>query len=229
MATKKDEPLEVPTKDVQIEAKADKVSTEKTQGTAKVKAKPAVEEKKAETREPLSYLRGPVLLGAGLLILGIVLLVGEILGFRFGAVLWPFIFIVPGGMLFISALSSTDQHGEGVAILGSMMMMLGIIFLLQQILNMWASWAYVWALLAPTSIGIAQVVYGKQRRRDSLVQNGKNLIEVGFTLFFVFFVFFEVILNVSQKMFMPFGLPRFPVALIILGIFVIVRALIRSK
>jgi hypothetical protein len=94
---------------------------------------------------------------------------------------------------------------------------------------MWASWSYTWALLAPTSIGLAQIVYGKNKNRDALVENGNKLVEVGLTLFFVFFIFFEVLFNVSGKNLIPFGLPAFPVALILLGVFVMVRAYVRSK
>jgi hypothetical protein len=110
-----------------------------------------------------------------------------------------------------------------------LMMMLGAIFLFQYVFHMWASWAYAWALLAPTSIGIAQVVYGKQKNRDGLVKNGTNLIEIGLTMFIIFFIFFELLLNISGKNLIPFGLPAFPVALIVLGLFVILRAILRKK
>ncbi len=73
---------------------------------------------KDQTKEA-AHVSGPILLGAGLLILGIVLLAGELLGFHFWSIMWPFIFIVPGGVLFISSLTSADGHGEGLAILGS--------------------------------------------------------------------------------------------------------------
>jgi hypothetical protein len=205
---------------------AEKKAAAKT--TAKAKAEPV--KKEAPVSEPLvPFFSGPILLGAGLLLLGVILLVGELLNFRFQAVMWPFIFIIPGGMMFISALNAKDGRGESLAIFGSMTMMLGVMFFFQQTLDMWASWSYSWALLAPTSIGIAQMVYGKQRDRDGLVRNGRNLVEVGLTLFVVFFVFFEVLLNVSGKNLIPFDLPAFPVALILLGIFVMVRTLFRSK
>ncbi|HAF61655.1 MAG TPA: hypothetical protein DCK95_04955 [Anaerolineaceae bacterium] len=210
--------------------KAGSLGDMKEKGTPAPKGKPvkSVSEKELnETKSP--FLQGPVLLGAGLLILGIILLVGELLDFSFRAVLWPFIFIVPGATLFISALNSQDSHGEGLAILGSMLMMLGTIFFLQQVLHMWASWTYAWALFAPTSIGIAQIVYGKRRNRNSLVRNGNKLVEVGLTLFIIFFIFFEVMLNVSGKNLVPFGLPAFPVALILLGVFVMLRAFLQSK
>jgi hypothetical protein len=232
MATKKEKVIDVTPleNEGKVTPKVEKApATENTIRAEESKKTTKNSEPAKEENAPLSFLHGPVLLGAGLLILGVVLLVGELLGFHFGSIMWPFIFIIPGGVIFLSALSSQDGHAEGLAILGSMLMALGILFLLQHIFDMWASWAYAWALLAPTSIGVAQVIYGKQCKRDSLVKNGKGLIEVGLTMFFIFFVFFELILNISGKNLIPFGLPAFPVALIVLGIFVILRAILRTK
>lgn len=239
MATKNEKPEAKPVEEKieETQPKAEKAAKPapkpvEKKAAAKTTAKAKDEPVKKETpvREPLvPFLSGPILLGAGLLLLGVILLVGELLNFRFQAVMWPFIFIIPGGMMFISALNAKDGRGESLAIFGSMTMMLGVMFFFQQTLDMWASWSYSWALLAPTSIGIAQMVYGKQRDRDGLVRNGRKLVEVGLTLFVVFFVFFEVLLNVSGKNLIPFDLPAFPVALILLGIFVMVRTLFRSK
>ena len=235
MATKKEKVIDVTPLEAEEKAAApvkEAVPEKKVKGEASAKAvrksEPEKEQpKKSDTSS--SFLHGHMLLGAGLLILGIVLLVGELLGFRFESITWPFIFIIPGGVIFLSAISTKDSHAEGLAILGSMMMALGLIFLLQQLFDMWASWAYAWALLAPTSIGVAQVIYGKRQNRASIVKNGKGLIEAGLTMFFIFFVFFELILNISSKNLVPAGLPAFPVALIVVGIFVILRAVLRKK
>ncbi len=179
--------------------------------------------------EKQSIFHGPVMFGVCLLLVGIVLLVGELFNFPFSSVMWTFIFIIPGGILFLSANSSQDSHAEGLAILGSMMMALGFIFLLQSALNMWASWAYAWTLLAPTSIGIAQVIFGRQHDRDALVKNGNRLIEIGLTMFFIFFVFFELLLNISGKNLIPAGLPTFPITLVVLGLFIVVRSILRRR
>lgn len=234
MATKKEKTIDVTPLDAKEKAPKARVvkKTAAEKEEAKQVASPqtdTVKEHVAQKTESHAIFQGPVMLGLGLLLLGIVLLVGELLGFRFGVITWPFIFIVPGSVIFWSALSSQDARAEGWAIFGSMMVALGIVFLLQQLLDMWASWAYAWALIAPTSIGVAQVIFGKQHNRDSIVKNGKGLIEVGLTLFLVFFVFFELILNISGKNLIPFGLPAFPVALIVLGVFVILRSVLKKK
>lgn len=214
-----------------LEKEEKKASPEKDEKVVK-KTEKAGEQKKETVQQPAgkqSDSHGPMMMGAALLLLGIVLLVGELLHFSFGSIMWTFIFIIPGAVLFLSANSSKDSHAEGLAILGSMMMTLGIIFLGQILLNMWASWAYAWTLLAPTSIGVAQVVFGKQHDREGLVKNGNRLIEIGLTMFFFFFVFFEILLNISGKNLIPGNLPAFPTALIVLGIFVIMRSILRRK
>ncbi len=214
-----------------LEKEEKKASPEKDEKVVN-KIEKSSEQKKEPVQKPVekqSASHGPLVMGAALLLLGVVLLVGELLHFSFGSVMWTFIFIIPGAVLFLSAISSQDSHAEGLAILGSMMMALGVIFLVQILFNMWASWAYAWALLAPTSIGIAQVVFGKQHDRKGLVKNGKRLIDVGLTMFFFFFVFFEILLNISRKNLVPDILPAFPTALIVLGIFVILRSVIRKK
>jgi hypothetical protein len=132
-------------------------------------------------------------------------------------------------MIFISALTSDDTRGEGFAILGAMMTTLGMLFFLQSVFNMWASWAYAWSLLAPTSIGAAQVIYGMRKNRDNLMENGKKLMQVGLTMFVIFFIFFEIILRISGINFIPFGLPAIPVGLILLGFVIVLRAFFNRK
>ena len=176
-----------------------------------------------------SSRRSTLLLGGGLLLLGTLMLAGQFLDVRLGSYVWPFIFIIPGLAIFLSALSSDSSSSEGFVILGSILTMLGLIFLAQTVLNLWASWAYAWALLAPTSIGIGQMIYGTRKQRDGIVQTGKHLVTIGLTIFAVGFIFFELILNISNIGFARFGLPTFPIALILLGVFVLARALIQKR
>lgn len=176
-----------------------------------------------------SSRRSTLLLGGGLLLLGAVMLAGQFLDLRLGNYVWPFIFIIPGIVIFLSALSSDSSSSEGFVILGSILTMLGLIFLAQTVLNLWASWAYAWALLAPTSIGIGQMIYGIRKQRDGIVQTGKHLATIGLTIFAVGFIFFELILNISNIGFARFGLPTFPIALILLGAFILARALIQKR
>jgi len=173
--------------------------------------------------------KGPLILGAGLILFGALLLAGRLLRIPFDAYLWPFIFIVPGILIFFSAITSDHHASEGLTILGGILSMLGFVFFLQTVTKFWASWAYAWALVAPTSVGISQVVYGSRKNRESIQAAGKRLIKLGLIMFAVGFVFFELIIGVSGFGLASFGLPIFPIILIFVGGFVLIQSLLKQK
>ena len=180
-----------------------------------------------KTRQPFD--RGPILLGAGLLFMGFLLLAGRFLHIPFNNFLWPFIFIVPGVLVFLSALSSESSSGEGLSIVGGILSMLGFVFLMQTITGLWASWAYIWALIAPTSIGLSQMVYGNLKNRDAIAASGWRLTKIGLSIFVVGFLFFELIIGISGFGLAQFGLPVFPMILIFLGAIMLARSFLRAK
>lgn len=173
--------------------------------------------------------RGALILGGGLLFMGVLLLLGRLLQVPFGDYLWPFIFIVPGVLVLLTSLSTESSSGEGLAILGSILTMLGLVFFVQTITDLWASWAYVWALVAPTSVGIGQMVYGLRKDRDAIVQSGRRLANMGLFMFAIGFVFFELIIGLSGFGFANFGLPVFPMILIFAGLVILVKSLFRGR
>jgi hypothetical protein len=228
-------------KEVVIEAKAKEPQTGMKQEHKTETALPAVEPVKEEVKtEPVSAYeseaaqtsgldRGAIFFGGGLLVMGLLLLLGRLLQIPFGVFLWPFIFIVPGILVFLTALSSDSSSGEGLSILGGILTSLGALFLAQSITGLWASWAYAWALVAPTSVGFAQMIYGERKGRDAIVQSGRRLVNIGLTIFAVGFVFFELILGISGFGLGRFGLPVFPMMLIFLGLVILVRSYLRSR
>jgi len=221
---KKLEPDELVEKNSTKKAKENKKSAVEIKAEAKERKE---KEKERETSKPNSMNRGPLILGAGLLILGVLLLIGRLLRIPLGGFLWPFIFIIPGVLLFVYALSAEDRHGEGLSILGSILTILGMVFLAQSITGLWASWAYAWALVAPTSVGIAQLIYGGSRERPGIVESGRRLAKLGLIIFAVGFVFFELIVGVSGFGIASLGLPVFPVILIFAGALVLVLSILR--
>ncbi len=182
-----------------------------------------------ETLKSGNFDRGALILGGGLLFMGLLLLVGRLLHIPFGTFIWPFIFIVPGVLIFLSALSTESSSGEGLSILGGILTTLGFVFLAQSVTNLWASWAYAWALVAPTSIGISQMIYGMRKDRDAIAQSGRRLANIGLTIFAVGFIFFEVILGISGFGLANFGLPVFPMILIFVGVFVLITSFIKKR
>lgn len=173
--------------------------------------------------------RGALILGGGLLLMGIILLLGRLLSIPFGDFMWPFIFIIPGVLVFLSALASDSSSGEGLSILGAILTSLGLVFLAQQITGLWASWAYVWALVAPTSIGVAQMIYGARKDRDAIVQSGRRLVNLGLFMFAIGFVFFEMIIGINGFGIGNLGLPVIPVMMVFAGVIILVRALIINR
>lgn len=216
-------------KSKKIEAKS-KVKTQVADKPAEKALTPepvTTKETKVKTRETSSD-RGVLILGASLLIVGVLLLLGQFLRIPLADYLWPFIFIVPGVILFISAVNM-ESGGVGLALAGGILTALGGLFLVQSLTGFWASWAYAWSLIAPTSIGLSQWIYGSIKRNDSLVTSGQQLMKVGLTIFVIGFIFFEIILGISGFGIEQFGLPVIPIVLIAVGIFILVRALLVKK
>lgn len=173
--------------------------------------------------------RSALVFGGGLLILGLVLMFGKLLQIPFGSFLWPFIFIIPGGLVLLTALSSDNSSGEGLAILGGILSSLGLLFLAQSVTGWWASWAYAWSLIAPTSVGVAQLLYGQAQHRDEIEKSGRRLINLGLTMFVIGFVFFELVLGISGYGLNRLGLPVFPLILIFTGLLVLFRSMRRNR
>lgn len=161
--------------------------------------------------------------GVTLVVVGILLLVGRIFGISLGRFLWPFYIIVPGVLLFVFALAARDA-GEGLAIAGSIVTMVGLVLLYQNSTDHWQSWAYAWALVAPTSIGLGQMVYGSLKGREHVVKSGLGLAKVGGIIFVVAAVFFELVIGISG-----FGYVGWPVLLIVAGVLLLLRNLLSGR
>jgi len=161
--------------------------------------------------------------GVILVVVGILLLVGRILGISLGRFLWPFYIIVPGVLLFVFALTTGDS-GEGLAIAGSIVTMVGLVLLYQNTTGHWQSWAYAWALVAPTSIGLGQMVYGSLKGREHVVKSGLGLARVGGIIFVVAALFFELVIGISG-----FGSIGWPVLLIGAGVLLLLRNLLSGR
>ena len=208
--------------------KAEKVSRLAEIAT-EIKEEPKPEPEAPSSSMPSQANRGALILGGGLLLMGIIMLLGRLLSIPFGDFIWPFIFIIPGALVFLSALVSDSSSGEGLSILGAILTMLGLVFLAQQITGLWASWAYVWALVAPTSIGVAQIVYGTRKERDAIVQSGRKLINLGLFMFAIGFVFFELVLGIDKLGGDNLNLLRLPIGLVVIGVIILIRALTKNR
>jgi len=165
-----------------------------------------------------------LIFGVGLVGFGVLLLLGRLLGFRLGRLLWPLIILGPGVLTYLLALVLESPAGEIVCVPASVITMLGLLLFYQNLTGHWESWAYGWTLIAPTSLGLGYLLFGVLRNRPDKVHVGRGLAAVGGVIFLVGFVFFELLLNVSG---LGLGRWAWPCLLLALGLFLVLRTLRR--
>lgn len=188
-----------------------------------------LEETKLENSSSIKQDRSALFLGIGLLAFGALLLLGRLLSIPLGSYVWPFVFIIPGVMLFATSLSSESGSAEGLSIFSGILTALGLLFLAQTITGLWATWAYAWAIVAPISVGISQMIFGRHKNRENIYESGLRVTRVGLWMLLAGFIFFELIIGISGFGLSQLGLPVMPMVLIFAGIVILVRSLIRAK
>lgn len=139
---------------------------------------------------------GILLTGVGLIGVGVLFLLGQLFRFNVWAVLWPF-FIIGPGLLFFVGMVALGRPGAPLAIPGSIVTMVGLLLLYSAVSRHWASWAYAWALVAPTAVGIGIAIMGLWADEPRAVRAGGVVAAIGLGLFLCFGVFFELALNIS--------------------------------
>lgn len=164
--------------------------------------------------------RGNVVGGAVLIVIGLLFLLGQWVDIQLGRYLWPFTIVVPGVALFLGALAVDKAGGKALAIAGGVVTMVGLIFFVQSLTDLWASWAYAWALVAPTGAGAGLWLFGTIKNDPEPVRSGKELVRLGLIIFVVAAVFFELIIGING-----YGVGRYglPLLLIVVGLFLLGR------
>lgn len=171
---------------------------------------------------------GMLVIGALLVLAGIVFLFFEFAGISIdiGEDFWPFFIIVPGLVVFALAFGMSGKRGQDTAAAGSVITTVGLLLWIQNWFDLWATWAYAWALVAPTSIGVGQAVYGAIKGEPELMRSGLRLATIGFLIFLVLAAFFELVIGLSGFVVSRYGLP---ILLIAAGLLVLVLAFLRSR
>lgn len=168
---------------------------------------------------PVVMRRGNLVLGVVLVVLGALFLVAALLGPGVWRVVWPFLIIMPGLVFFLLMVVAGKEAGA-LAIPGSILTITGLILLYQNLSQHWVSWAYLWTLVSPTGVGLGLLIWGLWSGRESITRAGWIVAKVGFALFVVFGLFFELILNISGS-----GMARlfWPVLLILFGLYLLIQ------
>lgn len=160
------------------------------------------------------------MLGVVLILMGGAVLAARTLGFSIGGLLWP-LWILGPGLLLLAGMAFLGKDAVWLAIPGSVVTAVGLLLLYQNTFNHWESWAYAWALIMPTSIGIGLALMGRRQNNTALVARGSQFVAVGVVLFIIGGIFFELILNISNSL---AGNVLWPGLLIALGLLVIMRS-----
>jgi len=164
---------------------------------------------------------GLLLIGAGAVLLAVNTF-NMVLPFDLGRVGWPMFVIAPGLALLVIGLITAGAAGTGLAVAGGIVTTVGLILAYQYSTDHWTSWAYAWALMAPTSVGAAMLLWGVVHGRGDLVRQGLSGLGVGLVLFIVGFALFEGVLQLGgERGLAPLGRQALPVALIAAGVLVV--------
>lgn len=155
--------------------------------------------------------------GLVLVLTGGLFLADQLLGTGFMAEFWPLL-IVLFGLTFFVGLLVAGKKGAGLAIPGTVMVTLGILLFIQNMFNLWITWAYAWGLLI-SATGLGMLIMNAYLKREGLRRAAGLIIGIGLILFVFFGVLFEIILNlagtdVQSGIFLGAGL-------ILLGFFVV--------
>lgn len=145
--------------------------------------------------------RPSMILGGLLVLVGAVLLIGQFVRIDVGHYGWPFFLIAPGVVILFIALTARGALGEGLAILGSIITVTGLILLYQNATDHFESWAYAWALIFPGAVGAGMILYGLAAGRPGNLRAGTRLVGIGVVLFLLGVAFFEGIIGISGYQF----------------------------
>lgn len=157
--------------------------------------------------------RGSLVGGIILILFGGVILINQLVG-GFGIqISWPLI-LVGMGLLFI--LFGAIFGLGGLAVPGSIIGGLGLIFYYQDYISDYTSWAYMWALI-PGFVGVGVLISGLINPGTG--KGGWSLIAISAVLFTVFAAIFG---NLSDQWVIYIS-----IAIIIIGVIALIRALIR--
>jgi hypothetical protein len=169
-----------------------------------------------------------MIVGTVLILLGVLFLAERLFNVDLGRYGWPLFVIVPGVLLFLSSVVAPAREGVGLAVAGAITTIVGLILAVQNATDLWATWAYVWPLVAPGGSGLGMALYGLLRGQPDLVSSGARQVGVGLGLFVAFGLFFEGVIGLSGDAFLV-GSDYLPIVLIGVGGLFLLWGLLRGR
>ena len=135
--------------------------------------------------------------GIVLVVIGVAFLLIRVADMTMGASSWPLWLIVPGLAMLVGSFAIPPRGGLGLAVPGTILAIVGCILWVQETYDLYATWAYAWALVAPTGLGLAMLLYGLVRGDHELAADGFRTFLVGIGLFLGFAFLFEGVIGIS--------------------------------
>ena len=164
--------------------------------------------------------------GIALIVVGVLLLFGQLFHIRLGGFLWPLFVLVPGAAILVLALTTENQAGEGLAVFGGVVTAVGALLFYQNTTNHWQSWSYAWALAGPTAVGLSLMAYGAVHAKPDQAKSGRDLAKIGIIMFLVGAIFFELIIGISG---LGLGRMGWAIGLVAIGVFLVVRNIVLAR
>ena len=164
-------------------------------------------------------------LGIVLVVTGGLFLADQLLDIRIMGFFWPLLVALFGLTFFIGMLFA-GRRGSGLAIPGAIITMIGLLLFIQNTFDLWVTWSYAWALII-SATGLGILIMNIYLKRIGLRRVAGLLIGLGLTLFVIFGLLFEIILNIAgtdvdSGLFLGGGL-------VLLGLFVILSRPLFSR
>lgn len=125
---------------------------------------------------------------------------------------WPLLIVLLGVTLFLGMLVAR-KRGAGLAIPGAVITSLGILFFIQNLFDLWETWAYAWALII-SAVGVGMFIMNFYFKRLTLRRVAGLILGIGLLLFVVFGILFELVffsgrLDTASGLFLGTGLVLF--------------------
>ena len=142
--------------------------------------------------EPNNRNFGSLVGGVMLVVLGLLALGSQIFPqVNFWGTFWPFIIIGVGALFFVG-MFTRGKSGANMAIPASILTVIGLMMLVQNLTNHWESWAYGWTVIL-MGIGAGIYIAGRWSENAEQRANGIRVARTGLILFIIFGAFFELI------------------------------------
>jgi hypothetical protein len=177
--------------------------------------------------QPTTETRFGVIAGVILIGLGLIFLVDRVVDVDLGAAGWPMFVIVPGIALLAWGISQPGREGAGLAVGGGITTVVGLILAVQNATDLWATWAYAWALVGPGGTGIGLLAHGIAHHDAGQRTAGIRSIATALALFAAFALFFEGLIGLSGPPFL--STDAGPIVLIAAGVVLVGVALFRGR